>query len=263
MERIYEMSMTGRNESAVVPQNRSIWRFANPHSFMQLTDRVLPYLAPIAVATLIAGVLWALLQPLPPGHEQGERVRIFFVHVPAAMMGINIYALMVVASLIGLIRRHPVSHLVAKAAAPIGAAYTLVALVTGAFWGAPTWGAWWDWGDARLLSALILFFFYLGYIALWNAIEEPTQASELAAVLCLFGSIFALLSRYASSFWRTLHQQTSLGAFDNTQLVADQIFAPLMLLFLANYLVFFTLLFVGVRTEIRSRRLRAMRLAEG
>lgn len=241
---------------------RSFWRFANPHNFMRLTDRALPWLAGAAVVSLTVGVFWALLQPLPE-HEQGERLRIFFVHVPAAMMGVNIYAVMVVASLIGLIRGHPVSHLVAKAAAPIGAAFTLVALISGAFWGAETWQAWWDWRDARLMSALILFFFYLGYIALWNAIDEPTRAAELAAVLCLFGSVFAVLARYASLFWATLHQGSSLSIFDGETKVADAIFLPLMVLFVANYLVFFALLFVGVRTEIRSRRLRAIRLAEG
>ncbi len=250
------------NETAGAQPARSFWRFANPHNFMRLSGRVLPWAAPAAIGALVVGVLWALLQPMPE-HEQGERLRIFFVHVPAAMMAVNIYAVMVVASLIGLIRGHPVSHLVAKAAAPIGAAFTLVALVSGAFWGAPTWGGWWDWRDARLMSALILFFFYLGYIALWNAIEEPTRAAELAAILCLFGSVFAVLARYASLFWATLHQGTSLGAFDGRSLVADAIFAPLMVLFVANYLVFLTLLVIGVRTEIRARRLRALQLAEG
>lgn len=251
-----------QNSAAGADPARSFWRFANPHNFMRLTDRVLPWAAPVAVLMLLIGVLWALLQPMPANHEQGERLRIFFVHVPAAMMAVNIYAVMVVASLIGLIRGHPVSHLVAKAAAPIGAAFTLIALISGAFWGKPTWGGWWDWGDARLMSALILFFFYLGYIALWNAIEEPSRASELAAVLCLFGSVFALLARYASVFWATLHQGTSLGIGDGEK-VSDAIFMPLMVLFIANYLIFLTLLIVGVRTEIRARRLRALHLAEG
>ncbi|MCI4663502.1 MAG: heme ABC transporter permease CcmC [Neomegalonema sp.] len=240
----------------------SIWRFANPHEFMRLTGRLLPWITPLAIVTLVVGLLWALLAELPP-HPQGERVRIMFIHVPAAMMGINIYAMMIVASLIGLIRRHPVSHLAAKAAAPIGAVYMLAALVSGAFWGAPTWGAWWDFGDARLMAALILFFFYLGYIALWNAIEDPTSASELAAVLCLFGSIFAFLARYVSAFWNTLHQKTSLSAIDGKELVDDAIFVPLMVLFVANYLVFFVLLMISMRTEIRARRVQALRVAEG
>ena len=150
--------------------------------------------------------------------------------------------MMIVASLIGLIRRHPVSHIAAKAAAPIGAVYMLLALISGAFWGAPTWGAWWDFGDARLMAALILFFFYLGYIALWNAIEEPTTAAELAAVLCLFGSVFAFLSRYVSAFARTLHQKKSMSAVNEVEKVADQIFWPSMLLILAHYLIFLTLL---------------------
>ena len=255
--------MTIENSQSGATPPRTIWRYANPHEFMRLTDRLLPWLAPIGVALLVVGLFWALLQPLPPGHEQGERQRMIFVHVPAAMMGINIYALMIVASIIGLVRRHPVSHLVAKAAAPIGAVFTLIALVTGSFWSATTLGPWWDWGDARIMAMLILFFFYLGYIALWNAIEEPTMASELAAVLCIFGSIFAFLARYASFFWTSLHQGPSFSVTDNKEQVADAIFLPMALLFLACYLVFFTLLFVGVRTEIRLRRLRALRLAEG
>ncbi len=250
------MSTLSRSDRSKV----NFWAFANPANFMRLSSAVLPWAAGGAVATLIVGLAWSLFAT-PPHWEQSETVKIFFIHVPAAMMAVNIYAVMVVASLIGLIRGHAVSHLVAKAAAPIGAAFTVIAIVTGALWGQPTWGSWWEW-DARLTSVLILLFFYGGYLALWNAIEEPTKAAELAAILCLFGSVFAVLSRYAVLFWSTLHQGSSLSL--DPEINIDKVYYyPLLVMILAHYLIFIALLLVGVRTEIRARRVRALRLSQG
>ncbi|MBX2853833.1 MAG: heme ABC transporter permease [Rhodobacteraceae bacterium] len=239
--------------------NNSIWTFANPHNFMRLSGVVAPWAAALAAITLAIGLGWSLFAT-PPDYQQKETIKIFFIHVPAAMMAVNIYAVMVIASLIGLIRSHPVSHLVAKAAAPIGAAFTLVAIITGALWGQPMWGAWWVW-DARLTSVLILLFFYLGYLALWNAIEDPVKAADLASILCLVGSLFAFMSRYAVEFWNTLHQGASLS-LDKESHVADVYYAPLLVMILGVYLLFIALLMVGVRTEIRARRLRALRIAQ-
>ena len=238
---------------------QKIWTFANPNNFMRLSATLLPWLAIGAAASFALGLAWSLLAT-PPDYQQGQTIKIFFLHVPAAIMSVNVYIVMVVASLIGLVRRHPVSHLVAKAAAPIGAAFTVIAIATGALWGKPMWGAWWVW-DARLTSVLILLFFYIGYMALWRAIEDPVKASELAAILCLFGSAFAFLSRYAVEFWSTLHQGASLR-IDGREAVADVFYQPLVIMILAHYLLFATLLLVGVRTEIRSRRIRALRNAE-
>lgn len=237
---------------------RSFWTFANPHNFMRLSGALLPWATVGAIVTLTVGLIW-VLTATPPDYQQKETIKIFFLHVPAAMMAVNVYVLMVVASLIGLIRGHPVSHLVAKAAAPIGATFTLIAIVTGAIWGQPMWGTWWVW-DARLTSVLILLFFYIGYIALWNAIDDPVKAADLAAILCLVGSVFAFLSRYAVEFWNTLHQGASLS-LDAEKNVADVYYAPLLVMILGVYLMFIALLFIGVRTEIRARRLRALRLA--
>ncbi|MEM9726868.1 MAG: heme ABC transporter permease [Pseudomonadota bacterium] len=237
--------------------SNSFWTFANPHNFMRLSGAVLPGVTVAAVVTMVIGLAWSLLGT-PPDYQQGETVKIMFIHVPAAVLAINTYMLMVVASLIGLIRGHPVSHLVAKSAAPIGAGFTVIAIVTGALWGHPTWGAYWVW-DARLTSILLMLFFYLGYIALWNAIEDPNRAAELAAVLCLFGSVFAVLSRYAVQFWSTLHQGTSIGVTAGGAL-NDAYFYPLAFMIVAHYLVFIALLLTGVRTEIRARRLRSLRL---
>ncbi|MEO1292368.1 MAG: heme ABC transporter permease CcmC [Pseudomonadota bacterium] len=236
--------------------SNSIWSFANPAKFMRLSGAILPVSAALAVAGLAVGLGWALFAT-PPDAKHGEAVKLMFVHVPAAFFAINIYAMMVVASLIGLIRRHPVSHLAAKAAAPIGAAFTVLAIVTGALWGMPGWGTWWEW-DARLTSILILLFFYLGYIALWNAIEDPLKAPELAAILCLVGSVFAFLARYASTFFYTLHQGSSLSVDQETN-VDNAYYIPLLIMMAAFFFVFLTLLLVSVRTEIRSVRIRRLR----
>ncbi len=235
----------------------SIWRYANPAEFMRLTDRLVAPLWAVAAGLLAVGLGWALFAT-PDDYQQGSTVKILFIHVPAAMLAINTYAIMAVASVIGLVRRHHVSFLVAKAAAPIGAAFTAVALITGAVWGQPMWGTWWVW-DARLTSVLIMFFFYLGYIALWEAIEDTEKAYDLTSVVCLVGVVFAFLSRYAVNFWATLHQPASLSVAEG-QRVDDVFRTPLYLLMVAFYVFFVALLLVRARTEIRRRRAERLRL---
>ncbi|MCI4662532.1 MAG: cytochrome c biogenesis protein [Neomegalonema sp.] len=237
----------------------SFWSFANPNKFMRLSGALLPFTAVIAAALIVVGLFWSLFAT-PSAELHGQGVKMLFVHVPAAFFSINVYGMMVVASLIGLVRSHPVSHLAAKSAAPIGAAFTLLAIVTGALWGMPGWGSYWEW-DARLTSILILLFFYLGYIALWNAIEDPVKAADLAAILCLVGSIFAFLARYASLLFPTLHQGSSLSVDADTN-VDNSFYYPLLVMMVGYFFVFVTLLLVSVRTEIRARRVRALRLAE-
>ncbi len=237
----------------------SIWRYANPAEFMRVSEKALPWCAWGAVATILVGVLWGLL--LTPTHsEQGESARIIYIHVPASMLAINIYFMMAIASIIGLVRRHHVSFLAAKAAAPIGAAMTALALVTGALWGAPTWGTWWVW-DPKLTSVLIMFFFYVGYIALWSAVEDPEKAADLTAVLCLVGVVFAVMSRYAVEIFdgRTLHQPASLS-LDREENVANVYYKPLLIALIGFYLAFFALLLSRTRTEIRLRRARSLAL---
>jgi len=170
---------------------------------------------------------------------------------------------MLVASLIWLIRRHHVSALAAKAAAPIGIAMTLIALVTGALWGQPMWGTWWEW-DPRLTSFLVLFLFYLGYIALWSAIETPDTAADLTSVLCIVGSVFAVLSRYAVNFWNQgLHQGSSVmraGAIagDTEERVSNVFAVPLFISMAGFTALFVALLLIRTRTEIRNRRTKAL-----
>ena len=237
----------------------SIWRYANPAEFMRITEPALKPLWAASAIVLGIGLVWGAFFT-PVADLFGSTVKIIFVHVPAALIAINTYILMAIASAIGYVRRHHVSFLVAKAAAPIGLVFTVIAIVTGAVWGQPTWGTWWVW-DARLTAILIMFFFYLGYMALWAGIEEPEKAADLSAVLCMVGVVFALLSRYAFLFWATLHQDASLTADPNEgQQVNDAYRTPLYICMAGFYLMFIALLLMRTRTEIRLRRTRALRL---
>ncbi|WP_372840600.1 heme ABC transporter permease, partial [Phaeovulum sp.] len=217
----------------------SIWEYANPKKFMQTSSWALPWTTGLAALAIVVGLIWGFFFT-PEAQEFGSTVKILYVHVPAAMMAINIWAMMLVTSLIWLIRRHHVSALAAKAAAPIGLVMTLIALFTGAIWGQPMWGTWWAW-DPRLTSFLILFLFYLGYMALWEAIENPDTAADLTGVLCLVGSVFALLSRYAVNFWNQgLHQGASLS-LDVEENVSDVYYFPL-LISIAGFILLFVAL---------------------
>lgn len=234
----------------------SLWEYANPQKFMQLSRRVLPYVATLAALCLIGGLVWGFFGT-PDDYKQGSTVKIIYLHVPAAMMAINAWVMMLVASLVWLIRRHHVSALAAKAAAPVGLTFTLIALATGALWGQPMWGTWWAW-DPRLTSFLILALFYLGYMALWQAVDNPDTAADLTGVLCIVGSVFALLSRYAVNFWNQgLHQGASLS-LDEKENVADVFWIPLLVCIAGFVLLFLTLVLLRTRTEIRSRRLSAL-----
>jgi heme exporter protein C len=234
----------------------SLWEYANPLKFMRTTDWLLPLVAWAAVLVTATGLIWGFFFT-PDDFRQGSTVKIVFLHVPAAMMAINAWVMMLVASLVWLIRRHHVSALAAKAAAPVGVVMTLIGLITGAVWGQPMWGTWWAW-DPRLTSFLILFLFYLGYIALWAAIEDPDTGADLTAVLCLVGTVFAVLSRYAAVFWNQgLHQGASLSVAPGTRM--DWAFkAPLYVCMIGFILIFLALVLAGTRTEIRVRRMKAL-----
>ncbi|MCX7287905.1 MAG: heme ABC transporter permease [Rhodobacterales bacterium] len=234
----------------------SIWEYANPKKFMQTSARALPLVVGLTVCLLLVGLVWGFFFT-PDDYKQGSTVKIIYLHVPAAMMAINAWVMMLVTSLIWIVRRHHVSALAAKAAAPVGLTFTLIALVTGALWGEPMWGTWWAW-DPRLTSFLILCLFYLGYIALWSAIENPDTAADLTAILCLVGSVFAVLSRYAVNFWNQgLHQGASLS-LDKKENVSDVFWLPLVVCIAGFVLLFVTLVLMRTRTEIRARRLAAL-----
>lgn len=241
----------------------ALWEYANPVKFMRLTDRVLPVVSVLALAALAVGLIWGFFFT-PDDFRQGSTVKIIYLHVPSALMAINIWLMMLVASLVWIVRRHHVSALAARAAAPIGATMTVIALATGALWGQPMWGTWWVW-DPRLTSFLILFLFYLGYIALWSAIEDDDTAADLTSILCLVGSVFAILSRYAVNFWNQgLHQGSSVmraGAVtgsDTEEKVSNVFFYPMAVSALGFILLFVALVFLRTQTEIRTRRARAL-----
>ncbi|HCW86402.1 MAG: heme ABC transporter permease [Planktotalea sp.] len=234
----------------------SLWEYANPVKFMALSGRILPWTAWLSGISLVIGLVWGFFYT-PDDFRQGSTVKIIYLHVPSALMAINVWMMMLVTSLVWIIRRHHVSALAAKAAAPIGVAMTLIALVTGAIWGQPMWGTWWAW-DPRLTSFLILFLFYLGYIALWAAIEDNDTAADLTSILCLVGSVFAILSRYAVNFWNQgLHQGASLS-LDTEKNVADVFYQPLLFCIAGFVLLFVALVLLRTRTEIRARRTSAL-----
>ncbi len=241
----------------------SVWQYANPKQFMRLTDRLVWPMLWAALAIVVVGVGWGFFLT-PDDYRQGSTVKIIYLHVPTAMMAINSWIMMLVASLIWLIRRHHVSALAARAAAPIGAMFTLIGLLTGALWGQPMWGTWWAW-DPRLTSFLILLLFYFGYMALWAAIDDADTAADLTSVLCIVGSVFAILSRYAVQFWNQgLHQGSSIarvGAVtgtDTQEKVSNIFFFPLLVSIIGFVLLFVALVLMRTRTEIAKRRVDAI-----
>ncbi len=228
---------------------------------MKTSGWMLPLFSVLATVCVATGLIWGFFFT-PDDFRQGSTVKIIYLHVPSALMAINGWLMMLVASLIWLIRRHHVSALAAKAAAPLGLVMTVIALLTGAIWGQPMWGTYWAW-DPRLTSFLILFLFYLGYIALWQAIETQDVAADLTSVLCLVGSVFALLSRYAVNFWNQgLHQGTSVPVATGGRSISDVFFIPLAISMAGFVFLFIALLLLGTRTEIRARRLKALQNRE-
>lgn len=235
----------------------SIWSYANPKKFIATTTPIMPWLWALAIGLTVAGLVWGFFFT-PDARGFGANVKIIFVHVPSALMAINAWLMMLVASLIWLIRRHHVSALAAKAAAPVGLVMTLIALVTGAIWGQVTWTTWWVW-DARLTAFFVLFLFYLGYIALWSALEDPDTAADLTSILVMVGSVFAVLSRYAVVFWgdQGLHQPASFS-MDRETNISSVYWWPSVLAMAGFVLLFIVLVILRTRTEIRLRRAAAL-----
>ncbi len=237
----------------------NLHNLANPARFMRLSSAVFPWLAGVTAALLGVGLIWGLFIA-PADYQQGETVRIMFVHVPAAWMSMFVYSVMAVSSAIGLIWRHPLADLVAKASAPIGAGFTAVALVTGSLWGQPTWGTWWVW-DARLTSVLVLLFLYLGYMALWQAFEDPRRGARAAAILALVGFVNVPIIKFSVDWWNTLHQPASVSSFQEPT-IHISILIPLLLMALGFTTYYFAVLIIRVQREILSRKIRSLRLLQ-
>lgn len=236
-----------------------MFRYANPTRFMKLTSTLLPWLLGLTIISLVVG-LYGGLFVAPPDYQQGNSVRIMFVHVPAAWMAMACYSFMALSSLIGLVWKHPLADVAAKSAAPIGACFTFLALVTGSLWGKPMWGAWWVW-DARLTSMLVLLFLYLGYIAIWQTIEEPIKAGRVAGILAMVGFINVPIIKFSVQWWNTLHQPASIIRADGPTIHASMLW-PLLVMILAYTLLFSVLLMVSMRSDIIKRRIRSMRIAK-
>jgi heme exporter protein C len=233
-------------------------RFANPARFMRYSAALLPWCA-IASAVLIAAGLALALFVAPADYQQGDAVRIMYVHVPAAWMASFVYAVMAAASAVGLIWRHPLADIAARAAAPLGAGFTLVCLVTGSLWGEPMWGTWWVW-DARLTSVLVLFFLYLGYIALVNAFDEPTRGARAGAILAIVGIVNLPIIKFSVDWWNTLHQPASVFRLGGPTIAASMLW-PLLIMALGFSLFFATMLLLRMRTALIAAKARALRLA--
>jgi len=237
---------------------RWLHRFANPTRFRRLSDALLPWCAGLAVLCIAVG-LWQGLFVAPPDYQQGESVRIMYVHVPAAWMALFVYSVMAVASIVSLAWKHLLAEVVARAAALPGAGFTLIALATGSLWGQPMWGTWWVW-DARLTSVLILFFLYLGHIALSNAFDDPARGARPAAILAIVGFVNVPVIKFSVDWWNTLHQPASVLRAGGPAIHASMLW-PLLLMALGFTFLFAALLFIRVRGDLAARRLRALRIA--
>ena len=224
--------------------------YANPTRFMRLAGLLHAPVWGLALSVLVLGLYMA--SGVPDDYQQGATVRIMFVHVPAAWLSLFAYSFIFFASVTALVFRHPLGHVAARAAAPIGATFTFIALVTGALWGQPMWGTWWVW-DARLTSVLVLFFIYLGYIALWQAIEDYGQAARAAAILAIVGFVNVPIVKFSVDWWNTLHQPASVSRFARPALHPDFLY-PLLVMGLAFMLLFAALVLTRMQMEVLRRR---------
>ena len=229
---------------------------ANPERFMRFTRPVTPGLWALAAVLLAVGT-W-LSFTAPEDYQQGDTVRLMFVHVPAATLGLMAYAALGISSFFALVFRHPLADAAARAAALPGAAFTALALVTGSLWAKPMWGAWWAWGDARLMSMLILFLFYLGYIALRSSIDDEVKAGRAAAVLGMVGLINLPIVKFSVDWWNTLHQPASLLRMGGPSL-SEVFLVPLLTMMAAYAALFGALWLSAIRTEITRRRVLTLR----
>jgi heme exporter protein C len=233
--------------------------YANPTRFARLAALLTPWMAG-ATAVLLAAGLYMTFFTAPADYQQGESVRIMYVHVPAAWMALFCYVSMAISAAVGLIWKHPLADLAAKATAPVGAAFCFLALLTGSLWGKPMWGTYWVW-DARLTSMLVLFFLYLGYMALVNAFDDPARGIKASSILVLVGVINVPIIKFSVDWWNTLHQPASIIKKGGPSIHPSMLW-PLLLMALGFTTYFLWVLLVRVRSEIIANKIRALRLRQ-
>jgi heme exporter protein C len=231
---------------------------ANPSRVLSVANRAIPWLGGVTAVAFAFGLNLAM--GAPDDYQQGATVKIMFLHVPSAWLGMLAWGVMTIAALGTLVWRHPLADVAAKAAAPIGAAFTLLCLVTGSLWGRPEWGTFWVW-DARLTSELVLLLLYLGVIALWRTVEDPSRAARAAAILTLVGAIDLPIIKFSVDWWNTLHQSASVFRMGGPT-IYPTILIPLLVMTLAFTLLFVTLHVAAMRNEILRRRVRTLRLLQ-
>ncbi|KNY13977.1 heme transporter HemC [Shinella sp. SUS2] len=228
---------------------------ANPTRFLALVAIIWPYLAGLTLCLFAVGLYLSFTTT--GDYQQGETVRIMYVHVPAAWLSMMCYTVMALSALGTLVWRHPLADVSAKAAAPIGACFTLVALITGSLWGKPMWGTWWVW-DARLTSVFVLFLMYLGLIALNRAMDDPSRAAKVGAVLILVGFVNIPIIKFSVEWWNTLHQPASVVRLDGPTIDPEFLW-PLLVMAIAFTFAFFTLHILAMRNEVLRRRIAVLR----
>jgi len=239
-------------------RGRPLHRFANPGRFLRLTGRLMPWLSGAAAAVLGVGLAWALLFS-PPDWQQGETVRIMYVHVPMAWLAMGGYLALALASAAALVWRHPLADLFARELSPVGAAVTGLSLATGSLWGRPMWGAWWVW-DARLTSVLVLFFLWLGHAALVRAFDDPERGARAGAILALVGVANLPVVKFSVDWWNSLHQAASVMRLDAPGLHVDMLY-PLLVSALGFTLAFAAVVLARTRAAVMERRIRALQFA--
>jgi len=228
-------------------------RLGSPRSFYEISGRLLPWFGLLAGGLLLIGAGWGLLFA-PPDYQQGNSVRIMYIHVPSSILAQSSYMLMAAAGAVYLVWRIKLADIALQCAAPIGASLTFLALVTGSIWGKPTWGTWWLW-DARLTSTLVLLFLFIGVIALRSAMESREGAARASAILALVGVVNLPIIKYSVEWWHTLHQPSSFSITEKPAMPAEM-WMPLLVMVIAYYLFFFTVWMLQIRAEIVLRERR-------
>ncbi len=244
--------------ASVAPHRRNLHRFANPGRFLRISGAALPWLAVPALVLTAVGLVWGLLFS-PADWQQGDAVRIMYIHVPAAWLASAGYFALAACSAASLVWRHPLADLAAVEIGPVGAGFTALCLITGSLWGKPMWGAWWVW-DARLTSVLVLFFLYLGHIALVRAFDSPERGYRAGAILALVGAVDLPIIKFSVDWWNTLHQPDTITLTGAPTMYISMLW-PLLFTTLGYTLGFAAIVTARLRAAVMERRMRALLMA--